>query len=424
MAPGPLHGVRVLEFSEVVAGPLAGSTLADLGAEVVKVEPPGGDAMRRGENGAAGSSKDFQFLNRGKHSLVVNLDDPRGRALIHRIVPSFDVVVINLGPVAVRERELDYETLSRLRPDLIYVQISGFGRHGPRADEPLPDLAAQAYSGYMAELGVVDEFGAPMGTHGGTIDAATGLSAVIGVNSALYHRARSGEGQLVDVASLRSAIVMIGGLVMQEPVSDSVLQGHSLEEAHERFAAGDDYSSVLRGYKATRASLAAIFGPFLGGYMAKDGPVFIGAYTPGMRAATRQVLSIPDDGGDAAGFNPLDPTVHARSLGIRQAIAEAVGRRTVNEILSELLDAGVPVSRVLLPAEVADDPQAAELMVEVEDELTGPQRQLSGIFEMSAAAVGPAGPAPVLGRHTEEILREAGLSDDEIGALREAGAVA
>ncbi len=449
MAPGPLHGVRVLEFSQIIAGPLAGVLLSDLGAEVVKVEPPGG-AGRAPAGAPPGMSKMFQFLNRGKQSLVVNLGHAEGRELIHRIVPSFDVVIINFRPEVIRRLEIDYETLSRFRPDLIYAQISGFGSHGPRVDEPLIDMVAQAYSGYMAELGVIDEFGGPMGTHGGTIDAATALSTVVGVNSALYHRAQSGEGQFIDVALLRSAMVLIGALLSQEPAGADP----RVAEAHEGYARGDDYASILRAYKATRpppgrpsderrapssaqppaddptpdnrvvVAHSSIRGPFLAGYMAKDGPIFIGAYTPVMRALAREALDIPDDGSDEPGADPFSPDVRARVARTRQLLVEKVRSRTVAEIVRELLDAGVPVGPVYLPGEVADDPQAAELMVEIEDELTGPQRQLGGILEMSKSTVRPAGPAPPLGGHTDEVLRGAGLSEDEIAGLRAAGAVA
>ena len=449
MAPGPLHGVRVLEFSQTIAGPLAGALLSDLGAEVVKVEPPGG-AGRAPAGAPPAMSKMFQFLNRGKQSLVVNLGNPQGRALIHRIVPTFDVVIINFRPEVIRRLEVDYETLSRFRPDLIYAQISGFGSHGPRVDEPLIDMVAQAYSGYMAELGVIDEFGGPMGTHGGTIDAATALSTVVGVNSALYHRAQSGDGQFIDVALLRSAMVLIGALLSQEPSGADP----RVEEAHEGYARGDDYASVLRAYKATRpppgrpsderrapssvqppaddptpdnrvvVAHSSIRGPFLAGYMAKDGPIFIGAYTPVMRTLAREALDIPDDGSDEPGADPFAPDVRARVARTRQLLVEKVRSRTVAEIVRELLDAGVPVGPVYLPGEVADDPQAAELMVEIEDELTGPQRQLGGIFEMSKSTVRPAGPAPPLGGHTDEVLRGAGLSEDEVAGLRAAGAVA
>ena len=446
MAPGPLDGVRVLEFTQIIAGPLAGSVLADLGADVVKIEPPGGAG--RGPAGAPpAANRMFQFLNRGKRSLVVDLGEPEGRALIHRIVPSFDVVIINYRPAVIRRLEIDYDTLSQFRPDLIYAQISGFGSHGPRVDEPLIDMVAQAYSGYMAEVGVVDEFGGPMGTHGGTIDAATGLSTVVGVSSALYHRAESGEGQFIDVALLRSAMILIGALITQEPDGDSAPFDSRVEEARERYAQGADYASVLRGYKTTRPGLArpgegrataedpatdervvvahsSIRGPFLAGYMAKDGPVFIGAYTPVMRTLARQALDIADDGSDEPGVDPFAPDVLARVARTRQAVVEAVGSRTVDELLRELLAAGVPVGPVYLPGEVGADPQAAELMVQIEDEVTGPQRQLGGVFEMSKSAVGPAGPAPALAQHTDEVLREAGLSAGEIAALRDTGAVA
>ena len=428
MATGPLDGVKVLEFSQIIAGPFAGIVLADLGADVVKVERLGGEGTRSVAGVIPGTSKQFQFLNRGKRSLVVDLNDPKGLALIHRIVPSFDVITINYRPSVIRRLKIDYDTLSQLRPDLIYAQISGFGSHGPRADEPLIDMVAQAYSGYMAEVGVVDEFDGPKGTHGGTIDAATGLSTVIGVVSALYHRAESGEGQFVDVALLRSAMLLIGGSITQEPASNSAPR---LTEAREGFAQGVDYASVLQGYKGANSvddqrvvvPHSAMRGPFLAGYMAKDGPVFIGAYTAVMRALARQALSIPDDGSDEPGFDPVGPNAQPIIAKTRQAVVDAVRSRTVDEVVSELLAVGVPVAPVYLASEVGNDPQASEFMVEIEDELTGPQRQLGGIVEMSKSTVGPAGPAPVLGRHTDEILQEVGLSADEIVELREAGTV-
>ena len=224
-------------------------------------------------------------------------------------------------------------------------------------------------------------------------------------------------------------MALIGGQVMQEPANDSAAR---LAEARERFAQGVDYASVLRGYKGAamvddrRVVLphSPVRGPFFAGYMAKDGPVFIGATTTPMRALARQALSIPDDGSDEPGFDPVGPNAQPIIAKTRQAVVDAVRSRTVDEVVSELLAVGVPVAPVYLASEVGNDPQASEFMVEIEDELTGPQRQLGGIVEMSKSTVGPAGPAPVLGRHTDEILQAEGLSADEIAELRRVGAVA
>ena len=430
MATGPLHGVKVLEFTQIIAGPLAGSLLGDLGADVVKVEPPGG-AGRAPVGAPPAMRPDVPVPQPQQAQSRGGPHRPGGPGADPSHRPLFDVVIINYRPAVIRRLEIDYDTLSQLHPDLIYAQISGFGGHGPWVDEPLIDMVAQAYSGYMAEVGVVDEHGGPMGTHGGTIDAATALSTVVGVSSALYHRLESGEGQFIDVALLRSAMVLIGALVSQNPA----LSDTRVEQAREGYAQGVDYRSVLRAYKGRPATgdataddrhvvaHSSIRGPFLAGYMAKDAPIFIGAYTPVMRTLAREVLDIEDDGSDEPGVDPFDPDVQARVERTRQAVVEAVRSRTAAEFINELLEAGVPVGPVYLPGEVADDPQAAELMVEVGDELTGTQKQLSGIFEMSKSRVGPARPAPTLGGHTDEILRDAGLSAEEIAALREAGAV-
>ena len=158
---GPLAGVRMLEFSQIIAGPVAGVYLSDLGVNVVKVEPPRGDDRRNTMAVVPNEGKYFQSLNRGKRGLVVDLQRPEGRALIHRIIPTFDVVTINYRPGVAERLEIDYETLSAIRPDLIYVNITGFGRGGPESARAGSDIVAQAYSGLMATEGKTEESGAP-----------------------------------------------------------------------------------------------------------------------------------------------------------------------------------------------------------------------------------------------------------------------
>ena len=423
MTDGPLRGVKVLEFSQIIAGPTAGIMLADLGADVVKVEPPGGEGSRRLGATRPGLSKGFQWLNRGKRSLVLDLEQAAARKVVHRIIPSFDVVITNYRPSIVKRLEIDYDTLSKIRKDLVYGEISGFGRTGPLVGGALIELAAQAYSGYMVESGGVDDFGNPHGTLPSVTDMATGLTTVIGVVSALYHRRETGEGQLVAGSLLRTAMGFVGGSVIKDLVNDPAGSPSGVAEPRQRLADGADYASVLQAYKRSGAALAAFYQPFISAYMAKDGPVFIGAFTARMRASVRETLGIPDDGSDGPGFNPLDAASVAGAARTKQELIRVIHSKSIAELVSQVQALGVPVAPVHFPGELADDPQASHYMVTLEDELTGPQKQLSGWFEMSKTEVRAAGPAPGLGRHTDEVLMELGLSADELAELRRTGAV-
>src|SRR5687768_14099907 len=191
---GPLEGIRVLEFSQIVAAPYCGLHLADLGADVVKVESPTGDSIRRGV-GVPTEGKWFHFLNRGKRSVVLDLQQEAAQRAIHRIVPRFDVVLINTRPGVPQRLHIDYETLRQYRPDLIYWENTGFGSRGPSASRSGSDIVAQAYSGLMASEGKIGSSGAPDLLASAPFgDLASGLSGAMGVCAALYWRALTGQG--------------------------------------------------------------------------------------------------------------------------------------------------------------------------------------------------------------------------------------
>src|SRR6185503_11458543 len=158
---GPLAGIRVLEFSQIVAAPVCGVALSDLGADVIKVEPPGGEQSRQSGAVIPRESKGFQALNRGKRSLVIDLQDPRGQAVIHRLMPDIDVVTINYRLGVAEHIGIDYDTLRKIRPDLIYWQNTGFGEQGPEKFRAGSDIVAQGYSGLMVTDSKTNDDGAP-----------------------------------------------------------------------------------------------------------------------------------------------------------------------------------------------------------------------------------------------------------------------
>jgi len=425
MAGGPLDGVRVLEFSHIYAAPYAGMHLADLGAEVIKVEPPQGEAFRHTGSVVPGTSKSFQWLNRGKQSLVLNMADPRAQEIVHRLVTDTDVVLINYRPGVPARLRIDYEALRAIRPDLIYMDITGFGREGPWAPEAASDLVAQAFSGAIAAEGKLNDIGAPDSIASLAVgDLVTGLASAMGICAALHHRDLTGEGQLVEAALVRSAMAVIGTAVNREPVSDSVQIAPLSAEIAALQERGAHYSEIAAARRRRQSSATgAAFRLYYSGYAASDGALVIGALTPDNRAAMRRVLGITTDPSASSDFNAFDPANEPLIDAVRKQIEETFLTRTVDEWIAEFRKAGAPAAPVNFGERLADDPQGRFYFTAIEHPLTGAEQQVSPIVQMSRTPTAIAGPAPILGQHSVTVLDGAGYPAEEIDRLVEDGVV-
>jgi crotonobetainyl-CoA:carnitine CoA-transferase CaiB-like acyl-CoA transferase len=422
---GALDGVHVLEFSQIAAGPYCGVNLSDLGADVVKVEPREGEHYRNVGAVVPGEGKRFQSLNRGKRAIAIDLKDQRGREVIHRLVPGFDVVLHNMRPGVTERLGIGYQALAELHPGLIYCEISAYGVDGPRGQDPATDGAMTAYTGLMSVIGKSDSEGTPQYTRPPIVDYATGLTSAMAIASALYHRERSGKGQMIQASMLRTALSLLDYHVMQEPVSDAATRDEMLAEIAEVRSSGGSYNeqmAIRERYRITEAGPPRLY---YRSYQAKDGAVALGCLTPPTRAAVRLVLGVQDDS-DSPDYDSTDPENEQRFIEWEAQISETMRSQTVEEWMERFEAAGVPASPVRFPEDLPDDPQvkALGLMWDLEHAVTGAQRVPGPTVQMSETPTKIYGPAPAYARDTDDVLHEHGFSDKEIASLHEANVIA
>lgn len=420
MANGPLHGVRVIEFGLIVAAPYLTMNLADMGADVIKIEPLEGEP-RRNNGTRPGTSAVFQWVNRGKRSLQIDLKTPEGLALIHRMVKDADVVAINYRPGVPKRLGIDYETLSKINPRLIYVEITGFGSEGPMAGDAGADVSAQAYSGAMAANGKVDEHGAPE-TVGGVLlgDASSGLGGAMGVCAALFHRERTGEGQYLET-SLVGAAMALEGLTTMRSGENRANRERILKKYEEIRANGGTYVDFMNARKEGGGPRRG--SNYWGGYNAKDGALAISANTVGGRLQVRQVLGLEGKGTDDPALDIASPEFPGIVQQERADIERILRTRTVKEWMKDFSAANAPVAPVLLPEEVADDDQGRLYFRETVHSVTGPEQHVKPIVSFSRTPSSIRASADMPGVNVDGILRDVGLTDSEIAALREAMAL-
>ena len=421
---GPLAGVRVLDFTHIVGGPFCTLQLSDLGAQVVKVERPGGEGLRTvAPSPVPGETKIFHALNRGKRSIVIDLGRPEGQVVIHRLMPAFDVVAVSFRPGVTQRLAIDYETLREYRPDLVYVENTAWGPRGPRAADAGGDVTVQAHSGYMMVGGRSDASGAPQAIPKVPLDYMTGLAMAMGVCAALFRRAVTGEGQHIEGSMLATALAVQSDMVARSARLDGARRTELIEELRGLRRQGAPHAEVVAA--RDRAAVRPIM-IYFQGYNVKDGALVLGANTAGIRERMWAVLGIEDDPTADPNFVQLDPAEQRRRYDEMEARVRAIMRtRTMAEWETAFAAAGAPVARVNLPEEVAEDAQvqALDMFLDMEHPLTGPERLVGPLLRFGGEAREQCTPSPPLGAQTADVLREAGFADSEIARLERDGVI-
>ena len=394
--PGPLAGVRVLDFTRVLAGPAASLALADLGAEVIKIEPPGtGDETRSFPPFRDGESHYYIGNNRGKKSIVIDLKSPEGLALAKDLAAKCDILVENYRPGVMDRLGLGYDTLAAINPRLIYCAISGFGMTGPLRDRPSFDIVAQALSGVLSVNGepgrMPVKLGLPMG------DLVGGINGPIGILAALYERERTGRGRLIDV-SLMDGLFGLLGYIAQLP-----------------FFTGED--------PKPQGSQHPNLVPY-GAFPASDGAIIIACLTNSFWARICDALGFPEAGPDPR-FDTLEKRRHIRDE-INAMISQRTQDHTVDELVELFTRYQVPHAPILGIQEALTQPQAVarEMLVETDHKTLGRIPIVNRPIKFVGATQPVPTAPPVLGQHTDEILNDVlGLSAERIAELRAAKAI-
>jgi CoA:oxalate CoA-transferase len=390
----PLTGIRVVDLTRILAGPFCTQLLADLGAEIIKVEPPGrGDPVRGQGAIKDGLSWYYAQFNRNKKSITLDLYADEGKAVLADLIRRADVLVENFRPGVLDEMGFPAAKLEALNPALILGSVNGYGSTGPHAHRPAFDFIAQAMSGFMSVTGAPDE---PVRAGPPIADLVAGLYTALGITAALVARGgagpAAGKGQRVE-ASLVSGLISMLAYCSANHFATGDLPGRT----------GNDHPVVW---------------PY-GLFHAVDGEVAIAPSTPvhvQRFLAALDLAHLLDD--------PAYATNEARMRNreaLRALIDEKIGADTVDDWIERLNQAGVPCGRVLNLAEVFDDPQvqAQEMVVEIDHPGHGPVRMTGFPIKLSATPARLRHPAPALGEHTDAILRDLGYDVERITALKE-----
>ena len=388
-ARGPLSGIKVLDLSGYIAGPNGCALLGDLGAEVIKIEPPGGDTFRKYPSTLATEARAFLGVNRNKLGVVLDLKKPEGQAVLCRMVQSADVLVHNFRPSVPPRLRIDYPHLKEINPRLIYCSVTGYGETGPLREKAGYDQVLQAMTGVCSFQGTEQE---PQIVYGSIVDYYAASLAAYGIAAALLHRERSGEGQQVGVSLLRSSLAMQSARFIWA-------------DGEGRDVGRDMRSGGITGLHPTR-----------------EGSIYLSANTPHFWSSLCELIGVPE-----LALNQRYATVRNRAEHADEIVPKIRAALTARTALEweEIFGDRVPCSAVRTIEDMFEHPQvrAEELVADFDHPLVGHYRGFAKPVTFSSTPGPRPFAAPAFGQHSEEVLKDIGYTEDDIVQLRRRGVV-
>lgn len=422
-APGALDGVKVLEIAQALAVPFAGELLADMGADVVKIEPPAGDGIRHTmEPIVPGESKGYTLVNRGKRAICLDITSAAARPALERLVAWADVVMISLKPADLPRYRLRYEDLRPVNPRVIFLEHWPLGQRGPFGGEPGYDVIVQAISG-TSVVTAREKDGVPMNIRPAFNDMGTGAFSALGVVAALRHRDLTGEGQRIETSLLGTAMAMGNQLLSWFAATDPAIEERFQPELDAARARGAEFAEQRAIWERhyVRGGHGNIY---FRHYRTSDGFVSVGCLSPQLNARFRAVTGIKDPRQDP-GFDLSTDEGYDRMTALVRECEDIFRQHTTAEWIATLQAGGVPCGPFNFPPDALHDPQLTEngYVIELEHPLLGAYRTHGTPIHMDGTPTRVKGPPPLLDQHTDEVLAQVGFSDAEIAVLRESHAV-
>jgi formyl-CoA transferase len=418
-----LQGLRVIDFTEYIAGPFGTMLLGDMGADVIKVEPPGGDRWRQGQFYAPNEARANLSMNRSKRSIALDLATPDGKRIVHKLVRGADVVAQNFRHGVAERLGIDYETLSEINPSIIYCHNTAYGVRGPEAQKGGYDILSMAATGFLTgAAGRIDDgrLVAPLGFP--AADISSSMFQALAICAALWHRERTGKGQRIDTSLLGAGVAIQASRLLSAERFD----GEQRESFLEELQSSDgpiSFEDVLAFRPDTSQSQALSL--YFRAYETRDRPIAVACLNDRLRQRCAEIIGIEDPRFDDPNFDPLNQDYLEK---VRRLVSEAEStmRTRSSQEWMELFDArDVPCGLVKFAEELYDDPQVAAngLLVDVEHPTVGKLKMAGAPFEFRGTPLEIHRGPPSLSQHADEILSELGYTTIEAQEFRDRGIV-
>ncbi len=441
----PLEGILVLDFSEYIAGPYSGALLSDLGAEVIKVEPLDGAEERRigNRHRYKGDTRMALTVNWGKRSICVDLQKEEGRKVVYRLVEKADITIQNFAPGVAERLGIDYETLSRINPRLIFISSTAFGDIGPYRQRKGFDIIAHAASGIMSYY--ADEEGNPRGPGGPPYnDIGTGMLNALGAVTALLTRERTGEGQKIETSlfntgmafQAHAGLILINQLDQQQREEEFNILRTAHQQGKRHTDIIDEFAELTLRYDQPDTTRPVEVPecyhrpadrqtyPYYRIYGTANGYIGIAAINRKHRDGLCQALGVLDEGVDKDMGNIPDELYYHQKE-VMKEIEERLKEKTTEEWIQILEGVGIPCGQVNYRTDIYDDPQAnaVDMIWELENSAMGRYKMTGHPVRYLKIPVKPKRGAPTLGEHTDEILAQFGYTKEEIAEFRKSQVV-
>lgn len=415
-----LAGLRVLDFTEYIAGPYGGMLLGDMGADVIKVEPPGGDRWRQGVFYAPHETRNNLSMNRSKRGIAIDLATDDGQKIIHKMVRRSDVVMHNFRPGVAERLGIDYDTLSALNPSLVYCHNTAFGTRGPLANKGGYDILSMAATGFLTGPAGRVEQGKLIAAMGIPVaDISSSIFQALAICAALWNRERTGRGQKIDTSLLGAGIAVQATRMTSVEETDRPRRDQFLANLREHSGAATSLTDLIEN-RIPEGQLA--HGNFyFRAYETADRPIAVACLNDRLRRRCAEVIGFSDPRQDDSDFNPeAEGSVDVLKR-IAVQVEDIMRTKTFAEWTAVFDEADVPCGPIKFIEELFDDPQALanDLVVEVDHTTLGPIKMAGAPFDFHGTPLNIHRASPGIGEHADELLSEFGYSHDEIRLLRE-----